>query len=79
LQQRELKDENYSDPSHLCLTASPTQNHSQTITVFLTIAYLQFFRGERVAQGIVGPSSVALRMAEPVPSFITVLWSPLWW
>lgn len=72
MQQIELKDKNFSGLSHLCLTARQAQNHSQTITVFLTVAYLQFFRGERVAQGIVGPSSVAFGMAEPVSSFITV-------
>lgn len=68
MQQIKLKDEDESDQLHMC----PAKNHSKTITVFLTVAYLQFFRSERVAQSVVGPSSVALRMAEPVSSFITI-------
>lgn len=68
MQQIKLKDEDDSDELLMC----PAKNHSKTMAVFLTVAYLQFFRGERVAQSVVGPSSVALRMAEPVSSFIAV-------
>lgn len=79
VQQIKLKDGTILNLSYMCLTASSAQNHSQANTAFLTVAYLQFFRGERVAQGIVGPCSVALRVPEPVSCFITVFWSPFWW